>query len=71
MIWPWKRRAADAASSKEREASAAEKNSESAARLAEAHQLAAEHRVVTAAKRRELDKNRWTELFAEALARRA
>lgn len=69
MIWPGKRRARDKNRRSEEVAEAMDQEAD--ARLAETRRLADESRKVDAAKRRELDKNGWTELFAQALARRA
>lgn len=70
MNWLQKRRAA-ADAARRREAEAAARVREADQRLTEAREVAVETRVVDDAKRRELNKNGWTELFAQALARRA
>lgn len=71
MKWPWNRRAAAESVQRERESAAAVRAREADQRLAEARKLAAESRTVNNAKQAELDKNGWTELFTQALARRA
>lgn len=71
MNWLRNRRAAADAARRRREAEAAAQVREADQRLAAVREVAVETRVVDDAKRRELDKNGWTELFAQALARRA
>lgn len=65
-MWPWKQQRAEAAEARRQAEDAGQQANAAEARRLASERLAAHSHNVTAALRREIDKNGWTELLQHA-----